>query len=772
MLSPWLIFNLAFSQNQSSGITSSNLGTTTSQNVNSNSVGSVVNPTGFLAPSKLGDGTQLNLKLDGGKLTQSDDTVIKSEQIKNTSNVLKSVETANQYQLFVKETTGKGLPIYGHNLFGGANFAPIATTPVQAGYMLASGDEIDIKVWGAVDYNIKQVIDNEGRISVPKIGMISLVGIKVDKLEEVLQKHFSRIFNNFEISASVSRTRPITVYAVGHAKQLGSFIVSGQSTLISALFEIGGPSVKGSMRYIKLLRQGREVASIDLYNFIRDGDTSKDVRLLAGDVISIPPVGPQVALIGAIDNQAIYELKNQDESLNSVLSISGEKPTLISPFKLIIERIDKNNPKGNRSVEEKALDADGLKTTLKDGDIVTLFKVNSQYTNTVSLRGNVASPLRYKHFLGMRVSDLIPESSALIESNYYTKKNLEVMYEAPVGIEQKVNEIKALLNQINWNYAVIERLDRTELRTKLIPFDLEKAVKNKDPEHDIVLQSGDTVTIFNSNDIALPIGKKSIMVKITGEVNAAGYYQINQGEKFVSLISKAGDLTKDAFIPGIIFNRESIRLQQQKNLEVATSKLEKEIIRRLTSSQVNSTATSSITSTGVSAAGVANFALMEAQKQYLERLKTVKASGRVSLGLNGLNDTLPDIQLEDGDEIIVPFKPDFVGVFGSVMYDTNFIYDPKLTVRDYLNKAGLSKDADLDGLMIIKANGNIETPERGFSMFSKGMLSRNISRGDTIYVPEDMDLRNFYTNFMIGLKDWTSIMFQFGIGAAALKTLR
>jgi protein involved in polysaccharide export with SLBB domain len=488
---------------------------------------------------------------------------------------------------------------------------------------------------------------------------------------------------------------------------------------------------------------------------------------LPGDVIVIPPAGPRVALLGALDAPAIYELASPQETIAQLLTYSGGQQVLTSANKVLLERINPSQAKAPRMVEERSLSASGLQTTVRDGDVLTLFKISPEFANAVTLRGNVAEPLRYAFKPGMKVSDLIPEVGALIQPDYYTRKNIMVQFERDKSLssDSVVTEAKTLIDEINWDYAAIHRLDKQALRTVLIPFNLGLAVKNLDPAHNLVLQPGDVVTVFGVKELPVPLEKLSQFVRVSGEVMVPGIYQIQGGDTLPQLIQRAGGLSRNAFVYGTVFSRESTRQQQQDNLNKSVRRLETEINAQSVSTLQNVTDTEK---------GSALQAQLAGQKILLTRLQSLKASGRIALELDSQNAVLPNITLENDDQISVPHRPSFVGVFGEVFTETSFIHKPGNTVSQYLDKAGITRDADVDHLLVVRADGTVESNARSQSFFSlnSGLLSKSLNPGDTVFVPAVIDRRTAYSKFIEGAKDWTTILYQFGIGAAALKTLR
>lgn len=676
---------------------------------------------------------------------------------------------ATEFQKFVKDATGKDLALFGYSLFSGAPFQSLQDVPVPSDYVVGPGDEIAVKMWGAIDADLRLVVDRNGQVSVPRVGTVPVAGVKASQIEGVLKERVARVYNNFQLNATLGRLRSIQIFVVGQARAPGAYTVSSLSTFISALFESGGPASTGSMRNIQLKRDGKTLSTIDLYRFISEGDKSADARLLPGDVIVIPPAGARVALQGVLDQPAIYELSGNEEPLGRVLAYAGQTRSLTSVHKIIVERIDSAASRAPRVVEERALDAAGLSKTVRDGDVVSLFAISQEFGNAVTLRGNVASPLRYAFKPGMRVSDLIPERDALIVPDYHVRRNVLVQYESgrQVSGVRLSNEVKNLVDEINWDYAVVERLDPKEIRSQLIPFNLSKAVRDRDPVANILLQPGDVVTVFGVKDLPVPIEKQSRYMRIGGEVRIPGVYQIQPGETLDQIVARAGGLTENAYPYGATFTREATRIQQQENLDRAIRRMEVDI---------NSQAAHAIQNLrDGTRAEEALQAQMATQRALLAKLRTLKASGRIALELDVRTPRLPQIALEDGDQFVVPTTPSFVGVFGAVTAETSFLFRQNFTVSDYLDRAGMQRDADLDYVAIVRADGSFEgvsASGRGWLSFAQSVLDRRLNPGDSIFVPEKFDKRTSYLRLIDGAKDLATIFYQFGLGYAALKTIR
>jgi polysaccharide export outer membrane protein len=757
------------------------------------------------------------------------------------------VET--RFQQFVEDSTGRRLSLYGYNLFESSRFPSLTDVPVPANYVVGPGDEVDLRLWGMAELSARLPVDRNGQVVIPRVGPVTVAGVRVDQLEAHLKSQVGKVFTSFELSATIGRLRSVQVFVVGQARRPGAYMVSSLSTLIGVLFESGGPSATGSMRNVTLTRGGKNVATLDLYAFIHRGDTSQDARLLPGDVIVIPPAGPRVALLGETDTPAVYELSGGNETLSQLLSFTSGQGSLVLPTKVQLERVDASRAKGPRLVESAALDAKGLATKLRDGDVLTLLKVSPEFANAVTLRGNVSYPLRHLFTPGMRVSDLIPSSSALVQHDFYLKKNRLVQFDEFRRGARDVNardvnardvnardvnardvnardvnprdvnprdvnardvnprdvnprdvnprdvnprdvnardvnarDVNARdvnprdvnprdvnpRDEINWDYATIERTDPTRLVTSLIPFNLAKAVKSKDPQHDLQLIAGDVVTVYSVAELPPPIESRSRFVRVSGEVKVPGVYQLKGGEAMAELIEMAGGLTKNAYLYGAVFTRESVRAVQQENLSRAVRRMEMDLEAKNSALVQNNSSADR---------GISEALLMQqaSQMQMLRRLEGMKSSGRLSLELNPEKLQLPQMTLEDGDEITIPSIPSFVNVYGAVYAESSLIYRSGNTVRDYLDKAGVTRDADLDEVLILRADGTAEVTPKGLvfkTLIGASVMSKKLFPGDSVLVPELVDKRSSYTAFIQGAKDWTQLIYQMGLGAAAIKTLR
>ena len=688
---------------------------------------------------------------------------------------LPAANPPNEFQRFVASATGRMLPMFGEAYFNnaGQTFAPLDRVPVPADYVLGPGDELYVRAWGNVDIDYRAVIDRMGQISVPRVGTMAVAGIKAGEVEAQLKAQIGRVFKGFSLNVTLGQLRSIQIFVVGQARQPGTYTVGSLSTLINAVFASGGPGSNGSMRKVLLRRGNTVVTELDLYDFVVQGNKAKDVQLLPGDVIVYAPAGPRVAALGAVDSSAIFELKPGGSSLAELLTLAGGNGVQADSTKVQLERIDAsllNKPRRVVTVDM----ADPSRVPMQDGDILTLFPVLPRFANAVTLRGNVAAPLRYAFTPGMRISQLIPEREALITRDYYTRKNRLVQFteQRLDGVREAELSIRNLVDEPNWEYATVERLDEDRISTKLLSFHLGKAVLEHDPREDLTLQPGDIVTIFSQKDIRGPQARVNRLVRVEGEVDRPGVYQLLPGETLRSLLRRAGGFTPQAYVYGLEFTRDETRQRQRENIATAISRLEALAATQSARSAANRTDSSSAASVTTSAA-ISNTAL-QAQ---IARLTRIDPNGRIALELEPSVvsvDALPDLPLDNADRIMVPARPGFVTVAGAVANSNAFIWKSGRTVGDYIKLAGLEEGAELGNMFVLRADGTIKhaSGSRGFFGIGVGIEGELLFPGDALVVPNQLDFETWGTALVRGLKDWSQVLANFGLSAAAIKTLR
>jgi protein involved in polysaccharide export with SLBB domain len=529
------------------------------------------------------------------------------------------------------------------------------------------------------------------------------------------------------------------------------------ATLVNTLFSAGGPSVKGSMRSIQLKRGNQVVTEFDFYDLLLKGDKSKDVHLLPGDVIYIPPVGPLAAISGSVNQPAIYEIKGES-TFQDLLNLAGGLTPTAMGEKVLVERIDGRMV---RKVDEFRFDQAGLAKRIRDGDLVQVSAILPKFDNAVTLRGSVAAPARYPWREGMRIKDVIPDRESLITPEYWVRQNRSTQVEIDSQGRLRT-QLKRTLSEVNWDYAVVERLRREDLTTVLIPFNLGRAILDGDPANNIVLQPGDVITVFSKDDIQVPIAKQNKYVRLEGEFLVPGVYQVMPGETLRQLLARVGGFSPNAYLYGAEFFRESTRAFQQKVLDDAIDRLEEEIQRNAAT-----IAQQSVTQDEANALRVQAMA----QQSLVAKLRRAKATGRIVLEMptdGSAPKDVPEITLEDGDRLLIPYRPSVVSVVGSVFSANAFVYKPALRVEDYVALAGgPTKDADEGSIYVVRADGTVVSAQQ--SGWILGTISgKALMPGDAVVVPEKLDKYKLTRT----MKDIAQIFYQMALGVAGLKVLK
>jgi protein involved in polysaccharide export with SLBB domain len=793
---------------------------------------------------------------------------------------IRAPSAPTDFQLMVRGSLGTLLPVYGDSLFRQvpSTFAPLREVNVTPDYVLGPGDQLVIRIWGQVNFNAQLTVDRAGSIYLPQVGEIHVAGLPFAQVKQHIHDALGRVYKSFELDVEMGQLRSIQVFIVGQARRPGTYTLSSLSTLVTALFATGGPSVQGSLRDIELRRNGQTITHFDLYDLLILGDMSKDAPLLPGDVIYIPPVGAQVAIAGDVHVPAVYELKGTT-TVDQALRFAGGLSSTASLLRASLERLDEQK---TRTVLDISLEGAGLTTPLQQADLLRVLPISPEFQKTVTLRGNVAETGRFSWHPGMKLSDIIPDSKSLITRDYWERRNQlgvpgpefkpeyannpdyyprdlngyqtgAAQYDSngvPIYNGQRsgngtqtqqsngsqgygTNSVQnTYLNQnpastpnnnpdcdpnagnsqqnqsgqgigsaatnssnnsqngqpcispgsrsladetqtsagnlprpalavalpvpeIDWSYAVIERMNPQTLTTSLVPFNPGQLIQNHDTSQNLTLEPGDVVTIFSQADIKVPQAQRTKFVRLEGEFKQAGIYTVLPDETLPQLVARAGGFTPDAYLFGSNFTRESTRILQQLRLNDYLQNLELEIDR--------STIAASASIGSVDPAATA------ASRSLVARFRTIRATGRVVLDIpqnaTGIA-SLPNIQLEDGDRFVVPSKPSTVNVVGAVYDQNSFLFRRTQPVGSYLRLAGgPTKSADGRDSFIIRADGSVVSRKSQNGVFGNGM---RLNAGDTLVVPEKVPRPSGLRNFI----NYTQIFSQLALGAAAIAVLQ
>ena len=660
----------------------------------------------------------------------------KQESVEQPTVIVK--DTVSEFEQFiagkVPSEISTTISQFGYDLFlkPPSTFAPLTSVPVGPNYVIGPEDEIKITVWGKIDGNWDVTVSRDGNITLPRMGVIGVAGLTFEQMKDVLNKEFSRYYTGFEMNVTMGSLRTIRIYVVGNAQRPGAFMVSSLSTLVSSLFESGGPSKTGTMRDIQLKRSGETVANFDMYDFLLQGDKTKDLRLQPDDVIFIPPVGPLAGIAGNVNRPAIYELDDETRLLQ-LIDMAGGLTNTAFKGRVQVQRTE--NHKFRTLLEGDLLDMGENKEKdflLKDGDLVKVFSV-IETSNIVNLTGAVVNAGEFAIIPGKtKIKDVILKAGGVL---YYSSDQAEL---TRVTVTQSGPV------------------------TELIDINISKAL-NDDPEHNIPLKINDYLFVRT-----VPEWDLYQKASITGEVKFPGSYTIKKGESLSSLIERAGGYTDSAYLRGTVFTRERVRAMQQQSLAQMAARLERELLP-----QASASIATAISSQEIEAKKVE----IESKKEFIETLKKIKSIGRMSIRLahlRVLKGSEYDIELEEGDSLHIPKKNSVVNVLGAVMSMGSFIYTNDFDYEDFINMAGgYTKYADDENVYVLKVDGTAMKLSSGFFSWNDPKNRwdvagfeeiKEIEPGDSIIVPEKFDR----IAWMREIKDLTQILYQIAVSAAVV----
>lgn len=613
--------------------------------------------------------------------------------------------------------TAVKLTQFGYDLFtaSGQPFDPSEVALVGPEYMLGPGDEFVVTLWGLIDGHYKARVSPEGMVVLPKIGEVPVAGIPYGGLKSHLERAFAKHYKNFQLNVTMANLRGIHVFVVGGVQRPGSYPLHSLSTVFHALFASGGPTKAGSLRDVRVLRQGKVVANLDLYDFLLKGDKSRDVRLQDQDTVFVPLIGPVVAVTGEVNRSAIYELKGAS-TLRDVLDIAGGVRPTAYLARVQVERIQAHEAKvvldfdlsltgGKTIASRKGAGRDQMLDTPVQGmDLVKVLPINPAVQGVVYLKGHVVRPGPYQLRTGMRISDVVQGLGDLKPNAYMEAEVTRFSFQS----------------------------DKPSI--EIIPIDLAKALAGEASQN-LALRNLDTLTVR-----PIPESELNREVLVKGEVARPGPYTVQRGERLSSLIRRAGGFTSRAYPKGAVFLRESVKAAQQAELKKLSA---------LHAQHLSAEASSL-------AMGGLDKPQAEAQKEVLSIQKQApeKFSAQVTLGRmvvrvdvpEKLEQTPDDLVLEPGDQLEIPSLPTTVSVLGSVRNPTALRYRDGAEPNEYVRVAGgLTSDADWEGAYLLKTDGSavsLYAAPAGFG--SNGHHPFDLPRveaGDAIVVPPRVEIR-------------------------------
>ncbi|MBI1976883.1 MAG: SLBB domain-containing protein [Candidatus Omnitrophica bacterium] len=674
-------------------------------------------------------------------------------------------------------------------------------------YILGPGDILIVYLWGKIQQTFPLQIDAEGKVFLPEVGPIQLLGTTFAQSEEIIKQKLSDKFANFQINVSMGRLRDISVFIFGEVKIPGAHHVNVQSALLQTLFMAGGPTKTGTLRKIKLVRDNEERV-IDLYSVFIEGKKNADLQIQQNDIILVPPIGDVVMVKGGVKRPAIYELTSSI-SLTELIQLAGGLTARSYGHRIQVERVVGHQKITVEDVEfptVEKLEEEAASIQIENGDVVSVFPISPVRYNYVSLEGNVLYPGDYEWREGMTLKVLLEKAGGL-SGNAYTKRadvvrsrtegleeipiDLEKLYQGDadqdlalqqwdlvkvydreevqqnrfveihgavwkegvyplsvgMGIRDLIFKTSGVEPQADLDHVELIRTD-VEKGVELVNINLKEILEDEKGDSDFPLQEGDKLFIRLMPDVW-----HQIKADVSGEVVKPGEYIVQRGDTISSLLERAGGFTKFAYPRGAVFRRNSIKTAQEELFNQFMRKEQQMLLQEQ----------ASLGEGFSSKQADARTKLLESQDNVLANPRPGLFSGRLIIHLGPFDQftgSRDDVILQDGDSLYIPPLPSYVLVMNTQQQLIAATYEEGKGVDYYLAKlGGLRRYDDGRSIYLISATGEVR------SRFIKTMP---VLPGDTIVIPQKLQYR---TAGGLVVKDTISTLYQLGLGAIAVASI-
>ncbi len=643
-------------------------------------------------------------------------------------------------------------------------------------YILGPGDNIIIYLWGRVEKEFNLTIDREGKIFIPQVGNVVVWGLSLENFIQKAENSFSKVYSDFQLTASLGKIRSIRIFVAGEVQRPGAYTVSSLTSLLNALYLAGGPSERGTMRSIKLKRQGKTISEVDLYKLLLEGDNSTDLHLESGDVVFVPVAGPQVAIRGEIRREAIYELQGSETAME-LLTLAGNATPEAHLERVSLERISDQSEWKVIDLNLKDANSPTEKTIMKAGDRITVFSIFEAKQNIVAVFGQVKHAGFFERKNDSHVSDLVIQAKLQPYDVYFERadlfrrhpdKRIEII---SINLENIINGDRTTdillqdkdslhiysIGEIEWERFVyiegeVKNPGRYPLYDNMTAEDLiflsgsytrsaqrqRVEVARLDENAEISLMyiginnnEADMFKLTEDDHLyvrQIPEWDESRTITIEGAVKYPGTYTIaDQSETLHELLIRCGGFTQNAFPKGIIFERTSIN-ENLNRLRVG------DVIKRSNPVKHDSLG-SLVEETKV------DYDSLSMNRIIIDMDKIIASNGGDG-----------NIVLEANDQIFIPIIPSGISIIGAVGSNGTLKFSKGLSVKDYIKRAGnFTKQADKKQTRLIRATGEV--------ISGGGINGEQVAIGDVIIVPTKIDKeRNLMKTFSSALSAATGVL--------------
>lgn len=671
---------------------------------------------------------------------------------------------------FKRDTIEKS-KVFGYDFFRNPkiSFAPNLNMPTPENYIISTGDELQVEVWGAAESKTIQEVDNQGDISLEMVGKIRVGGLSFSQAKERVKSALRQIYSGISapegsyakvyVGVSVANVRTVKVNIIGEVTAPGTYSLSALSTVLNALYACGGPTEMGTFRNVKLVRNGKAVATFDIYDFLLTGSQEGNLNLKDQDVILVSPYESQVEVTGSVKREGLYEVKEGEKLSDLVRYFGGFLPNAYKD-NLVVERI----VGAKREVKEVPYNQ-SENFIVKSGDKLKVHTLTDVYQNRISIAGAVYQPGNYAFSEGLSIGDLIERAAGVLKNAYMDRGLIFRLNDGvdkkaiPFSVKDVLGKQQNLLLQSNDSVYVFFKDSLTQksfltiegaVKTpKKVPYMQGMKVEDLIVMADGFQEGADSETIhisrqindgnFNRisevfevslspdlqvssnsielmpNDIATVRLKKGYtkqqMVSIQGEIQFPGVYTIETKQDRISdLIDKAGGFSPYAYVKGASLLRKKVEIAEKKQDEKIKDLREKDTL-----------------------------ALKEKEEYFvgidLEQIMKNKKSKH-------------NLLLKEGDVLIIPSEKQTVEVKGEVLSPSMVRYDSGKSARSYINGAGgFANEAKKNSVYVVYANGDVKGT-RSFLFFKS---YPKITPGAVIVVPQKPERKGLTTTETVSI---------------------
>ncbi|WP_176723325.1 SLBB domain-containing protein [Roseivirga misakiensis] len=410
---------------------------------------------------------------------------VSTDTVKYTSGdqIIKQAETQPTNAPVTAQSTS--VKYFGYSIFNNNPYANQGALVgnIDPGYLIGPGDELRVYLWGEAEFQFEGKVDINGNLFIPNVGQVFVSGTTYENLNVRMKEYLSKFYSGLKknppkifLDVSLTKLRPIRIMVMGESNKPGSHLINAFATTMNSLYVSGGIKISGSLREIKVFRNNRYISTMDLYDYLIKGTAREDIRLVSNDVVFIPSRKNSITLLGEVNKEAIFELKDNEGLIDLISFAGGLRPTAytesvtIKRIKSISDRDGSSNfDREIININYKELIEQGVNYKLQDGDIITFDKVLEDLNNVVNIEGSVFRPGEYQLNETMNLKDLIMKAGGIRPNTYLDKVDL---------------------------FRVDENGD-----LKFRTFSLSSILNSTNGAENIVLQRQDSLKVYNENEV-------------------------------------------------------------------------------------------------------------------------------------------------------------------------------------------------------------------------------------------------------------------------------